>query len=103
MRWVVTLGVVVSARFGARVVRGRLDHDGDHDDPAAIRMPRVGGEDATRAEAILRAVGLKTSYIEVPNNAQPGTVLTQYPAYWFSRSERQQGNADDQRHARGTE
>jgi hypothetical protein len=47
--------------------------------PAAIRMPRVTGQDATRAEAILREIGLRTSYIAIPNNVRPGTVLLQYP------------------------
>src|SRR5437016_4620256 len=79
MRGVVLLGIVVSAAMAFASCGGGSTTTVTT--TAAIRMPRVGGEDATRAEAILRAVGLKTSYIEVPNKARPGTVLGQYPAF----------------------
>jgi PASTA domain len=79
MRWVVTLGIVVSAAMAlASCVGGSTT---TVTTTAAIRMPRVAGQDATRAEAILHDVGLKTSYIAVPNKARPGTVLGQYPAF----------------------
>jgi hypothetical protein len=78
MRWVVTLGIVVSAAMALASCGG--DSTTTVTTTAAIRMPRVAGQDATRAEAILRAVGLKTSYIAVPNNTRPGTVLAQHPA-----------------------
>jgi hypothetical protein len=47
---------------------------------AALRMPDVTGKQQSDAETTLRDAGFKTSYLAVPNNAQPGTVLAQSPA-----------------------
>jgi PASTA domain len=90
MRRVLTLGVAVSAVLALASCGGGsttsttggtfLDTTVTTTTTAVIRMPRVAGQDATRAEAILHDLGLRTSYIAVPNKARPGTVLAQHPA-----------------------
>ena len=74
---VLTLGVAVSAAWVLASCGGGSTTTVTT--TAATSMPGVTGEDASRAEATLRAVGLKTSYIAVPNKARPGTVLAQHP------------------------